>query len=85
MTSIVKLIQGITYIHLNISSFSYHHHHHHHQDLQDLIANMSIKITNTVMSESGIIKGKIPINNIYLPNSSYEHSPTGSKKGGALL
>ena len=69
-------------MHLNILSLSYHHHH---QDLHDLITNMSIKTTIIDMSESGLIKGKIPINNIYLPNFSYEHSPTGSKKGRALL
>ena len=66
------------YMHLNISSLSYHH-----LKLYNFIADMKIKPKITGISESRLQKRKQHITNISLPNYVYEHTPTESSKGGA--
>ena len=68
------------YMHLNISSLSYHH-----LELYNLIADMKIKPKIIGISESRLQKSKQHITNISLPNYVYEHTPTESSKGGTLL
>ena len=68
------------YMHLNISSLSYHH-----EELYNLISDFKIKPKIIGISESKLMVGKQPLNNISLPNYVYEHTPTESNKGGTLL
>ena len=68
------------YMHLNISSLSYHH-----LELYNLISDMKIKPKIIGISESRLQKSKQHITNISLPNYVYEHTPTESSKGGTLL
>ena len=68
------------YMHLNISSLSYHH-----LKLYNLISDMKIKPKTIGISESRLQKSKQHITNISLPDYVYEHTPTESSKGGRLL
>ena len=68
------------YIHLNISSLSYHH-----QELYNILSSMKTKPKIIGISESKLQINKQQINNISLPNYVYEHTPTESGKGGTLL
>ena len=68
------------YMHLNISSLSYHH-----LELYNLISDMKIKMKIIEISESRLQKSKQHITNISLPNYVHEHTPTESSKGGTLL
>ena len=68
------------YMHLNISSLSYHH-----LELYNLIADMKIKPKIIGISESRLQKSKQHITNISLPNYVYEHNPAESSKGSTLL
>ena len=68
------------YIHLNISSLSYHH-----LEFYNLIADMKIKPKTIGISESRIQKSKQHITNIFLCNYVYEHTSTELSKGGTLL
>ena len=69
-----------TYLHINISSLSYHH-----SELLALISNLKIKPKIIAITESRLTTGKTPLTNISIPNYHIEHTPTESKKGGALL
>ena len=62
------------YIYLTISSHSYHH-----QELYNLIANMLIKSTIIDIFKSRLTKRKLPMNNIFLPNFTFEHMITFTK------
>ena len=68
------------YMHLNISSLSYHH-----LELYNLISDMKIKPKIIEISESRLQKSKQHITNISVPNYVYEHTPTEASKGGTLL
>ena len=68
------------YMHLNISSLSYHH-----LELYNLISDMKITPKIIGISESRLQKSKQHVTNISLPNYVYEHAPTESSKGGTLL
>ena len=68
------------YMHLNISSLSYHH-----QELYSLLSSMNTKPKMIGISDSRLQISKQPINIISLPNYVYEHTPTESGKGGTLL
>ena len=68
------------YMHLNISSLSYHH-----LELYNLISDMKIKPKIIGISESRLQKSKQHVTNISLPNYVYEYAPTESSKGGTLL
>ena len=68
------------YMHLNISSLSYHH-----LELNNMISDMKIKPKIIGISESRLQKVKQHITNILLPNYVYEHTPTESSKEGTLL
>ena len=68
------------YMHLNISSLSYHH-----LELYNLISDMKIKMKIIEISESRLQKSKQHITNISLPNYVHERTPTESSKGGTLL
>ena len=68
------------YIHLNISSLSYHH-----LQLYNLISDMKIKPKIIGISESRLQKSKQNITNISVPNYVYEHTPAESSKGVTLL
>ena len=57
------------YIHLNISSLSYHH-----LELYNLITDMKTKPKIIGISESRLQKSKQHITNIFLPNYVYEHT-----------
>ena len=57
------------YMHLNISSLSYHH-----LELYNLIADMKIKPKIIGISESRLQKSKQHITNIFLSNYVYEHT-----------
>ena len=59
------------YMHLNISSLSYHH-----LELYNLIADMKIKSKIIGIFESRLHKSKQHITNISLPNYVYGHTPT---------
>ena len=68
------------YMHLNISSLSYHH-----LELYNLISDIKITPKIIGISESRLQKSKQHVTNISLPNYVYEHAPTESSKGGTLL
>ena len=68
------------YMHLNISSLSYHH-----LEIYNLISDMKIKLKIIGISESRLQKSKQHTTNISLPNYVYEHTPTESSKEGTLL
>lgn len=68
------------YMHLNISSLSYHH-----EELVSLIDNLNIKPKIIAISESKLRTGFTPTIDIPIPGYSYEHTPTNSTKGGTLI
>ena len=67
------------YMHLIISSLSYHH-----LELHNLLTDMKIKPKIIGISEIRLEKSKQHITNISHPNYVYEHTPTESSKGGTL-
>ena len=67
------------YLHLNISSLSYHC-----DDLSSLINNLKVKQKIFGISESRIKKTP-PLSSIDLTNYAHEQTPTESSKGGTLL
>ena len=69
------------YIHLKISSLSYHI-----DDLVSLITNCKTKPKVVGISESRMRTGRpSPLSNINTDNYVYEYTPTESSKGGTLL
>ena len=76
----LNLASQLFYMHLNISSLSYHH-----LELYNLLSNLKFKPNIIGISETRLQRGKQPIANIYLPNYVYEHTPTESGKRGTLL
>ena len=67
------------YMHLIISSLSYHH-----LELHNLLTDMKIKPKIIGISEIRLEKSKQHITNISHPNYVYEHTPTESSKGCTL-
>ena len=75
-----NLASQLFFMHLNISSLSYHL-----LELYNLLSSLKIKPNIIGISETRLQRGKQPITNISLPNYVYEHTPTESGKGGTLL
>ena len=76
----LNLASQLFFMHLNISSLSYHH-----LELYNLLSNLKIKPNIIGISETRLQREKQPITNISLPNYVYEHTPAESGKGGTLL
>ena len=76
----LNLASQLFFMHLNISSLSYHH-----LELYNLRSNLKIKPNIIGISETRLQRGKHPITNISHPNYVYEHTPTESGKGGKIL
>ena len=68
------------FIHMNISSISYHIDH-----LTAFINNCKIKPKVIGLSETRLRKNRQPLSNINLENYVYESTPTESSKGGTML
>lgn len=68
------------YIHLNISSLSYHI-----DDLNLLLSEIQHKPKIIAISESKLRKNKEPLAKIDIPGYKYEFTLTDSEKGGTLL
>ena len=68
------------FLHMNISSVSYHI-----DDLNTFIMNCKNKPKVIGISECRIKTGRPPLSNINMNNYSYEYTPTESSKGGTLL
>ena len=67
------------FLHMNISSVSYHI-----DDLNTFIMNCKNKPKVIGISECRIKTGRPPLSNINLNNYSYEYAPTESSKGGTF-
>ena len=68
------------FLHMNISSVSYHI-----DDLNAFIMNCKNKPKVIGISECRIRSGRHSLSNINMSNYSYEYSPNEPSKGGALL
>ena len=68
------------FLHMNISSVSYHI-----DDLNTFIMNCKNKPKVIWISECRIKEGKPPVSNINMKNCSYEYTPSESSKEGTLL
>ena len=68
------------FLHINISSVSYHI-----DDLNTCIMNYKNKHKVIGISECRIKTGRPPFSNINMNKYSYEYTPTESSKGGTLL
>ena len=76
----IKPKHSNNYLHLNISSLQYHF-----ESLESMLSSIDIDFNVIAITESRLIKDKNLSRPIDLPSFSFEHTPTESKKGGALL
>ena len=70
----------MNFLHLNISSLSYHF-----SELQTLLLSTKVNFDIIGISESRIKQNKNPIRNINFQNYNIEHCTTGATNGGVLL
>ena len=68
------------YLHMNISSLSYHF-----DDFRDLITNCNLRPKIIGLSECQLKKNKEPLANIQLSNYTHEFTSTQSSKGGTMI
>ena len=71
---------SLNFLHLNISSLSYHF-----SELQTLLSSTKVNFNIIGISESRIKQNKNPIDNINLQNCNIEHCTTEAANGGVFL
>ena len=76
----VKLNKSNLFIHLNISSLSYHI-----DELNLFLSQIKHKPKIIAISESKIRKNKEPLSNINITGYEYEYTSTEAEKGGTLI
>ena len=65
---------------MNITSITYHI-----DELHSFINDLKCKSNIIGISECGLIKNKLLLTNIDLPNFCFKFTPTESRKGGTMI